>query len=227
MGTEITTQGVSVVTLATSRPASLAFHRNGLTIDLGEPTIASDRAPTETQRSALLSRAAQLKAALSPSTNAESVRAILAMVSGMPSQSADPAAVKLRGEAFSIATDDLPAWAVASAARRFIRGETPHGKTYCPSPAIFREYVLNMLAEWRSELELVEHILKARVVDPPPAIHREPMPGRLKWTDIQEGERVGFEPEPARGSHATEAFLGDLRARMERSRLSRGQGEAA
>ena len=118
----------------------------------------------------------------------------------------------IRGEAYRIAINDLPAWAIEKAAMRFIRGDTPHPKTFAPSTAIFREFALTLLAGIREEIDLIQDILRAKVIPAPPDLYRLPRPGALKWTDIKPEERVGHVPEPPIGKHITDDFMADLRS---------------
>jgi hypothetical protein len=152
--------------------------------------------------------------------------ALVVMLSSMPSQAADATDIKLRAVAYDMALDDLPAWAIERAARRFVLGETPFGKTFAPTPAIFREFVLDMLAPYRAEMDLIGDILRAKVIPAPPDIYRLPRPGTLKWSDIKPEERIGHEPEPPIGKHVTDDFMADLKARMAR-RAATTEGENA
>jgi hypothetical protein len=225
MAKNLTTTGGKGAGLSTSRPASLGFHRNGLTLEMGEAKIFEDRVPTEAQKAILLARANDLRAGLEPSVSAGSSRALLLMLT-MPSQSGDTSDMKLRGEAYRIAIEDLPAWAVEQAAKRFIRGDTPHPKTFAPSTAIFRDFVLSLLVGLREELDLIQDILRAKVIPAPPDLYRLPRPGILKWSDIKPEERVGHDPEPPIGKHITDDFMDDLKARMAR-RAATTEGENA
>lgn len=176
MANRVTTRtatAVNAVALLTSRPATLGFHRNGLTIDMGESTIYEDRAPTPTQKAGLEARRAQLQAALEPSTDAASTKAMLAMLASMPARTGEQAELKMRGEAYRMALDDLPAWAIECEARRVIRGETKLGRTFAPTPAEFREIVSDSLASLRSEITLIDDILRAKVVPAPADIYRK------------------------------------------------------
>jgi hypothetical protein len=217
---------ISEVTLATSRPRSLHFHRNGLTLEMGEATIYEDRAPTEAQRADLKSHFDRLTEALKPSTSKPAHMALLAMLASMPSQALDTTDTKLRAVGYNMAIEDLPAWAIERAARRFVLGETPHGKTFAPTPAIFREFVLEMLTPYRAEMDLIGDILRAKVVPAPKDIYRLPRPGTLKWSDIQPEERIGHDPEPPIGKHITDDFMADLKTRMAR-RAATTEGENA
>jgi hypothetical protein len=166
-----------------------------------------------------------LQAALKPGVSKGSSKALLVMMS-MPTQWADTIDLEIRGEAYRIATNDLPAWAIEKAAIRFIRGDTPYPKTFAPSTAIFREFALSLLTGIREEIELVGDILRAKVIPAPKDIYRLPRPGTLKWSDIKPEERVGHEPEPPIGKHITDDFMADLKARMAR-RAATTEGENA
>ena len=215
MAKNLSTTGGDGAIFATSRPATLGWRRNGLTVEMGEATIYADRAPNEAQKSILSTRLADLQAALKPGVSKGSSKALVAMMS-MPTQSVDGLDLGIRGDAYRIATNDLPAWAIEKAAIRFIRGDTPHPRTFAPSTAIFREFALTLLTGIREEIELISDILRAKVIPAPPDLYRLPRPGALKWTDIKPEERVGHVPEPLIGKHITDDFMTDLKNRMER-----------
>jgi hypothetical protein len=142
--------------------------------------------------------------------------ALVVMLSSMPSQTQDATDTKLRAVGYHMATEDFPAWAIDRAAKRFVLGDTPYGKTFAPTPGVFREFVLDMLAPYQAERDLIGDILRAKVIPAPPDLYRLPRPGALKWTDIGPEERVGHVPEPPIGKHITEDFMADLEARRER-----------
>lgn len=159
---------VDPVALVRSRPGFLAWCKNGLTIDMGEATIFADRAPNSREAIILADRAKSLRAALAPSADDRGwAKAVMVMLAGMPAQAGDDAGVQMRGEAFRHALSDLPGWAIERAAGQVIRGHAGIGKTFAPTPAVFREVVDGMLASLRSELELIEDIGRARVVPAP------------------------------------------------------------
>lgn len=215
---------ISVVELSTSRPAFLLHNRNGLTIFEGEATIYEDRAPTSQQRTVLKARAEQLKAALAPSVDAQATKAMLAMLASMPAQGGDQETVKLRGEAYRYALDDMPAWAIERMAKKVIRGESKADRRFAPTPPEFREIVSDSLAEIRNELALIEDILRAKVIPAPEPLYRLPKPGALKYAEVA-GERVGASNEWS--SPFTPELIDDLRKRKERRESSHDTGKAA
>lgn len=95
------------------------------------------------------------------------------MLASMPARSGEQAELKMRGEGYRMALDDLPAWAIEREAKRVIRGETKLGRTFAPTPAEFREVVSDSLAEFRTELALLDDLLRAKVIPAPPDIYRK------------------------------------------------------
>ncbi len=194
--------------LLRSRPAWMGVLRNGLQVELGEPTIFRDRAPTPAQRETLTKRAADLESLLSPSWDNEARKAVAMLIATLPAQGAEGATMAIRGDAYRMVLEDQPGWAVRLACRSYLFGTRK--ATFCPPPPTLRDAVLSEAAPFRQEAEEIRHILNARLVDPPP--ERKPNPNGLKWADVKPEERVGHEPEPWTTPYS-ERFLKDLRAR--------------
>lgn len=210
---------VALTELVRSRPAFLGWCKNGLTIDMGEATIYEDRAPNEAQKATLAARSEQLKAALEPSMDAKATRAVLLMLSSMPSAGGGEIDLEFRGEAFRIALRDLPAWAIEREAMRVIRGESKLGSRFAPTPPEFRETVSDSLASIRVELSQIEDIMRARVIPAPPEHPR--LPSNAKRRDIIDGKGA----PPLRTF--SEALLKDLAERKERREAAESTTRAA
>lgn len=85
---------------------------------------------------------------------AETLVILTKMMMVLPTQRQNEASAEARGEAFMMALDDVPSWAVAAAVRRWYRGdagENERGEKYdchwCPSPADLRDVALT--EHWR------------------------------------------------------------------------------
>lgn len=166
MGSEITKAGdgaISVHALKASRPGFLSFCRNGLMVEHGEATIFSDRTPTPRQRETLVARVASLTGALAPSWTRTTGDAIAMMLTVLPSQAGSATDDKVRGAAYRMALDGLPAWAIEAEAVAMIRAN----RHWAPTPGEFRHAVSNALADVRVELRQINEILGARVIAPP------------------------------------------------------------
>lgn len=88
---------------------------------------------------------------------------MVVMMNSMPSQGGTEADLRIRGEAVRLAVEDMPAWAIEQAAKAVVKGETPH-KTFAPTPAEFRDLVVELVQPLRKELGEIETILSARVI---------------------------------------------------------------
>ena len=85
---------------------------------------------------------------------AETLLIVTKMMMVLPAQRQNEASAEARGEAFMMALDDVPSWAVAAAVRRWYRGhggENERGEKYdchwCPAPADLRDVA--MTEQWR------------------------------------------------------------------------------
>jgi hypothetical protein len=118
-------------------------------------TLPSELLPTATQRAAIEDHVAALQRMLdqTPLNDDASMKATLVVITklllALPSQKATEAAAEARGEAYMAALEDLPCWAVASAARRWYRGECgpEHDCRWQPAPAVLREVA--RVEEWK------------------------------------------------------------------------------
>ncbi len=71
-----------------------------------------------------------------------------------------------RAEAYTEALDDMPAWAIAQAVKRWHRGECgDHNYAFAPAPAVLRSIVDNILRPYRNALAKVETAINAITLD--------------------------------------------------------------
>lgn len=84
-----------------------------------------------------------------PSTANEVLGAITRLLLALPSKASGEATGEAKAEAYMIAVEDSPAWAVTAAIRGWYRGEhgQEHNYTFAPAPAILRE--LAMKEHWK------------------------------------------------------------------------------
>ncbi len=89
--------------------------------------------------------------------------AVLAkMLMGYPMANSSAEVAKARSEMYMDALDDIPAWAVGDAVKRWNRGEAgEQNYTFAPPPAVLRAKCLGLLAEIKKSAEMVEDLLGA------------------------------------------------------------------
>jgi hypothetical protein len=84
-----------------------------------------------------------------PKSEEETFVVVGKLMLALPSTAPSEASTVARGEAFMMALDDIPTWAVRAAARRWCRGDAGDKYDYhwCPAPAELRALALTEL--WR------------------------------------------------------------------------------
>ncbi len=86
----------------------------------------------------------------------------------LPAQRSTEAGVEAAGEAFMAGLDDVPAWAVEAAIRRWYRGESqklgrePHDFRWRPAPATLRRLAQIEAHRVRGRIIDLERLLSAR-----------------------------------------------------------------
>jgi len=109
------------------------------------PTIPASRRLTADERACLDGRRRELRAALRrvPATDESEAKAVLVAVTKMllalSAGSMNERVAEAKGEAYLGALDDIPAWCVVEAIRRWNRGDCgAHNYDFAPSPAVLR-----------------------------------------------------------------------------------------
>jgi hypothetical protein len=75
-------------------------------------------------------------------------------------------ASRARGEAYRDALDDMPAWAVIEAVKRWNRGACgDHNYSFAPAPAVLRAAALDLLVPHQVALAKLDRVLKATTLD--------------------------------------------------------------
>jgi hypothetical protein len=81
-----------------------------------------------------------------------------------PAVGVTAAGAEARAEAYLTALDDIPAWAIAEAIRKWHRGEfgMQYDYTWAPAPAILRRVAEKALAPVKEALQRITDVLKAK-----------------------------------------------------------------
>lgn len=122
-------------------------------------------------------------------------------------QHMNEAGAKARARGYITALEDLPAWAIAEACRRWLRGEAgDQNYNFAPAPPILRKIAESVTSVVDNQLSVLERLLSAKIVEDPEefsAEHCENMRGRLAEVFREVGK-----PKPVARSepeHNTEA----------------------
>jgi len=94
--------------------------------------------------------------------------AVTKMMLVLPSTTQNEVSVEARGEAFMDALEDVPAWAVRSAIRRWNRGDCglndqgrPYDYHWCPAPAELRRIAWADMYRIKGRVDTLERLLRA------------------------------------------------------------------
>lgn len=117
-----------------------------------------------------------------PATANEVLGTVTRLLLALPSKAAGEATGEAKGEAYMIALEDMPSWAVSQAIRAWYRGEcgSEHNYTFAPAPAVLRK--LAMTERWKVASrvkalgELLEAVPEVEFSDD----HRAEMIGKLR-----------------------------------------------
>lgn len=138
----------------------------------GQPVrkyLAGGSSLTSSQKAEAERKADELRSAISgagdDNTKARAIllmRIIRAGGGGAPTE----LGIEAKALAYRDAVDDMPAWAIAEAARCWNRGECgDHNYSFPPAPAILREIVMRILEPYKTALDNVEAVLTALTFD--------------------------------------------------------------
>jgi hypothetical protein len=133
---------------------------------------------TDDDRSCIRRKIAELRAASEADDGTENRRVRLGLVANLLLASAIPNATqeagRARAEAYLLALDDIPPWAIAEAIKRWHRGECGHGYNYhwAPAAAELRSLAMEQLRPAKETMAHLEAVLGAlsleRAMDPAP-----------------------------------------------------------
>ena len=156
------------------------------------PTLPANSTLTAAEREELERHVRQLVALRErtpikdPQAEQDTLVAVTKMMVALPSMTQNELSAEVRGEAFMAALDDVPAWAVRAAVRRWYRGEcgkNAKGEAYdchwCPAPAELRRIALAEMYPLNERLHAIEALLGAEPRREFSEEHRRSMCARL------------------------------------------------
>lgn len=129
--------------------------------------LAGGSTLTARQRQEITAKREQIVLALDAGRFASQRTAVIAKVLlSYPSAQAGELSAAARGEAYRDALDDMPAWAIAEAIKRWNRGQAgEHNYSFAPAPAVLRKIVDGILAPYRVALDKVDTVINATTID--------------------------------------------------------------
>ena len=97
---------------------------------------------------------------------AQTLIVLTKMMLVLPAAKQNEASAEARGEAYMMALNDLPTWAVAAAVRRWYRGDAGdrHDYHWAPSPAELRALTIIELYRVKGRTAMLRNLLRAELL---------------------------------------------------------------
>ncbi|APX84588.1 hypothetical protein BV511_07610 [Methylorubrum extorquens] len=192
-------------------------------------TIPASRMPTGPQRTVIARRIADLQAAIEPGPVEETIGVLGDLIQEYAPSRLDDRTVSIKAEAYLDAVEDLPAWTVRAAVRRWRRGEVsadPATLDFAPKPARLRGIAERMVLVARGQAARLQRVLDAkpeeRITDAQMAANSEKLTGLIaKTADGPVVEPAGAESAERR------AAMADLDERRKRREAREREGAPA
>ena len=191
------------------------------------PTIPKSKMPNGAQRAAIALRITELQRAVQPGPVEETIGVLGDLIQEYAPQRLDPRTVSIKAEAYLDAVEDLPAWTIRAAIRRWRRGEVsadPATLDFAPKPARLRSIAERMVLVARGQAARLQRVLDAkpeeRITDAQMAENSEKLSGLIAKT----ADGPVIEPQGAISAERR-AALADLEERRKR-REAAERGEA-
>ncbi|ARO53945.1 hypothetical protein B2G69_07130 [Methylorubrum zatmanii] len=185
--------------------------------------------PTGPQRTAIARRIAGLQAAIEPGPVEETIGVLGDLIQEYAPSRLDDRTVSIKAEAYLDAVEDLPAWTVRAAVRRWRRGEVsadPATLDFAPKPARLRGIAERMVLVARGQAARLQRVLDAkpeeRITDAQMAANSEKLTGLIAKT----ADGPVIEPQGATSAERR-AALADLEERRKRREAAEREGAPA
>lgn len=182
MGTEVSTRRVDLQAL-TSSPELLALRRISLgTVQHpGLPVrkyLSGGTTLTAEDRSRISEKLVELRTVSESDDSADNQKSRLGLVANMlmayPMSGGSEESGRARSQAYLIALDDVPPWAIADTIKLWHRGQCgpDHNYRFAPAPAELRASAMHLLQPAKQVISHLESLLSAmtleRAMDPAP-----------------------------------------------------------
>jgi hypothetical protein len=109
-------------------------------------------------------RIEELEAARRSTDMPAAMSEVTGLLVSFPMQALSDATARARSRAYATALDDLPAWAVSEACRRWIRAEVEgdHNFNFAPSPPVLRTIAIEATVPLMAHVAELKKLLKAK-----------------------------------------------------------------
>lgn len=132
-------------------------------------TIPKSALPSPTAQREIANRITDLRRLITAIDVDAALTKVTEMLLAFPMPSGGESAARARARGYVAALDDLPAWAVVEACRKWLRGEAgdEHNYAFSPTPPVLRKLAEGTLLVAKVQLDKLEQLLEARPVDDP------------------------------------------------------------
>ncbi|KQO88915.1 hypothetical protein ASF33_20110 [Methylobacterium sp. Leaf92] len=193
------------------------------------PTIPKSKMPNGAQRAAIALRITELQRAVQPGPVEETISYLGDLIQEYAPQRLDPRTVSIKAEAYLDAVEDLPAWTIRAAIRRWRRNEVDAPAAaleFAPKPGRLRDIARRIVLVAEGQAARLQRVLDAKpeepITDAQMAANSEKLTGLIAKT--ADGPMI--EPQGAVSAERL-AALADLEERRKRREVSEREGAAS
>lgn len=132
------------------------------------PTIRKSLAPSPQVRAVLSDRVDELDRSLTAIDIDMAMAKVTELLLSFAGQQMNEAGAKARARGYLTALEDLPAWAIAEACRRWLRGDAgEQNYNFSPSPPVLRKIAEQVTNLVRAQRDSLVRLLSAYVIEDP------------------------------------------------------------
>lgn len=187
---------------------------------MGPPKIPAEKSLSLSQRAVVEGLLAEAEAMLEAGPLERTTEHLSDLLGTFPAKAGTEAA---RAKGFRIALEDLPAWAIEAAVRKWLRGEDGEGTedySFAPSPPQLRRLALRARNGFEGKVILLRRLLAAQVIDDNALAYVEPAKVSAVLENLSQslGAKVAPLGEKEAERREAKAWLENEHARVEKSR---------
>lgn len=194
------------------------------------PTIPKSKMPSGAQRAAIALRITELQEAIRPGPFEDMIGILGDLIQEYAPQRLAPETVSIKAEAYLDAVEDLPAWTVREAVRRWRRGEVSADAAtldFAPRPARLKAIAERLVLVASGQAARLQRVLDAQPDDPVTDAQMAANSEKLTGLIAKTADGPVVEPQGV-VSAERRAALADLEERRKRREATeRGEAPAA
>lgn len=138
------------------------------------PIIRQSHAPSKAAYQSIELRLQQLRQAKAATDLDMAMAKVTELLLSFAGQAVNEAGARARANGYITALDDLPAWAIADACRKWLRGEAgEQNYNFAPTPPVLRQIAVKSASQVDYQINALERLLSAEVVADPEEFSEE------------------------------------------------------